>query len=57
LDVLILGLGRSIAFLLIGTPIKKKNKKVGDSLWIGIQNEKSLGYNKSVNIGKAPTAT
>jgi hypothetical protein len=56
LDVLIPGLGRSIACLLTGTPIKGKIKKVGDGLRTGTQKEKSFWYNKSVNIG-APVAT
>jgi hypothetical protein len=54
-DVLIPELGRSIACLLTGTPIKEKIKKVGDGLRIDIQ-KKSLRYNKSVNIGKATAA-
>jgi hypothetical protein len=56
LDVLIPGLGRSIACLLTGTPIKEKIKKVGDGLRTDIR-KKSLRYNKSVNIGKVPTTT
>jgi hypothetical protein len=57
LDVLILGLGRSIACLLTGTPIKEKIKKVGDGLRIGIRKEKSLRYNKSANIEKSSAVT
>jgi hypothetical protein len=57
LGVLIPGLGRSIACLLTGTPIKEKIKKVGAGLRTGIQKEKSLGYNKSVNTRKASAAT
>jgi hypothetical protein len=57
LDLLIPGFGRSIACLLTGTPIKGKIKKVGDGLWTGIRKEKSLQYNKNVNIGKTPVAT
>jgi hypothetical protein len=57
LDVLIPGLGRSIACLLTGTPIKEKIKKVGAGLRTGIRKEKSLGYNKSVNTGKTTAAT
>jgi hypothetical protein len=57
LDVLILELRRSIGCLLTGTPIKKKIKKVGDGLQTGIRKEKSLRYNKSVNIGKKSAAT
>jgi hypothetical protein len=57
LDVLIPGLGRSIACLLTGTPIKEKIKKVGDGLQTGIRKEKSLRYNKSVNIRMKFAAT
>jgi hypothetical protein len=62
LDVLILALGRSIACLLTGTPIKKKNKKGGDGSRTGIRKEKSLTFksnknNKSVAIEKALTTT
>jgi hypothetical protein len=57
LDLLIPGLGRSIACLLTGTPIKGKIKKVGDGLRTGFRKEKSLQYNKNVNIGKTPVAT
>jgi hypothetical protein len=57
LDVLIPGLGRSIACLLTGTPLKGKIEKVGDGLRTGIRKEKSLRCNKSVNRGKAPAAT
>jgi hypothetical protein len=57
LDVLIPGLGRSIACLLTGMPIKETIKKVGAGLWIDIRKEKSLGYNKSVNAGKTSAAT
>jgi hypothetical protein len=53
LDVLILGLGRSIACLLTGTPLKGKIEKAGDGLRTGIRKEKSLRRNKSVNKGKA----
>jgi hypothetical protein len=57
LDLLIPGLGRSIACLLTGTPIKGKIKKVGDGLRTGIRKEKSLQYNKNINIGKTSVAT
>jgi hypothetical protein len=57
LDVLIPGLGRSIACLLMGTPIKGKMKKVDDGLRTSIRKEKSLQYNKNVNIGKTLVAT
>jgi hypothetical protein len=56
LDVLIPDLGRSIACLLTGMPIKGKIKKMGDGLRTVTRKEKSLRYNKSVNIG-APVAT
>jgi hypothetical protein len=57
LDVLITGLGRSVACVLTGTQIKEKIKKVGAGLQTGIRKEKSLGYNKSVNTRKASAAT
>jgi hypothetical protein len=42
LETAIPGLGRAIACLLTGTPIKGKIKKVGDCSRTGIQKEKSL---------------
>jgi hypothetical protein len=58
LDVAIPGLGRSIACLLRGTPIKEKIKKVGDGPRNGIW-KKTLGCkdNKSDATEKAPMAT
>jgi hypothetical protein len=58
-DVLIPGLGRSIACLLTGTPIKKKNEKMGNGSRISIRKEKSLRskHNKSVTMEKALTTT
>jgi hypothetical protein len=42
LETAIPGLGRVIACLLTGTPIKDKIKKVGDCSRTGIRKEKSL---------------
>jgi hypothetical protein len=58
LDIVIPGLGRAIACLLTGTPIKSKSKKVGDCPRTGIRKEKSLRckHNKSGTIGKVSVA-
>jgi hypothetical protein len=42
LETAIFGLGRAIACLLTGMPIKDKIKKVGDCSCTGIRKEKSL---------------
>jgi hypothetical protein len=59
LDTAIPGLGRAVACLLMGTPIKDKIKKVGDCSWTGMRKEKSLmsKYKKSGARRKAHMAT
>jgi hypothetical protein len=42
LDIAIPGLGRAVACLLTGTPIKDKIKKVRDCSWTDMRKEKSL---------------
>jgi hypothetical protein len=58
LDTAIPGLGRAIACLLTGTPIKGKSKKVGDCPRTGVRKEKALRCKdkKSGVIGKTHAA-
>jgi hypothetical protein len=57
LETAIPGLGRAIACLLTGTPIKGKCKKVSDYPRTGIQKEKSLKCKEKKRGVKAHTAT